>query len=265
MDVVSHGWSVPTLQHDAAKTLTAKFKNPRRVLKAWQSQISSLNTNIANLKSILLFMGILEEFRDLTVLEFNFRVVLIEKYVSLLHQQQVYWKQRGTIKWVKFGNEGTKFFHANATIKHRRNLISSLKDPSGSVHYDHQTKENILWDAFKERLGTSDSPEMMFNLEQLLNRADNLEWLSDPFSMEEIDAVVASLPSDKSPGPDAFNTDFVKKCWPLIIFDFHKLCEDFHAGNICLQSLNGSHITLLSKVDSPTRVSDYRPISLLNT
>jgi hypothetical protein len=42
MDVVSHGWSVPTLQHDAAKTLTAKFKNPRRVLKAWQSQISSL-------------------------------------------------------------------------------------------------------------------------------------------------------------------------------------------------------------------------------
>jgi hypothetical protein len=62
-------------------------------------------------------------------LEFNFRIVLREKYTSLLHQQQVYWKQRGAIKWVKFGVEGTKFFHANETIKHRRNLISSLKDP----------------------------------------------------------------------------------------------------------------------------------------
>jgi hypothetical protein len=210
MDVVSHGWSVPTLQQDATKTLTAKFKNLRRVLKAWQSQISSLKANIANVKSILLFLGILVEFRDLTVLEFNFRVVWREKYVSLLHQQEIYWKRRGTIKWVKFGDEGTKFFHANATIKH--NLISSLKEPSGLVHYDHQTKANILWEAFKERLGTSDSPEKMFNLEQLLNRADNLEWFSDPFSMEEIDAVVASLPSDKSLGSDGFNTDFVKKC-----------------------------------------------------
>jgi hypothetical protein len=239
--------------------------NLRRVLKAWQSQISSLKANIANVKSILLFLGILKEFKDLTVLEFNFRTVLREKYVSLLHQQQVYWKQRGTIKWVKFGDEGSKFFHANATIEHRRNLISSLKDPSSSVHYNHQTKVNILWEAFKERLGTSDSLEMMFNLEQLLSRADDLDWLSDPFYLEEIDAVVASLPSDKSPGPDGFNTDFVKKCWPLIKLDFYKLCEDFHSGNIRLQSLNGSHITLLPKVDSPAKVSDYRPISLLNT
>jgi hypothetical protein len=27
MDVVSHGWSVPTLQQDGTKILTAKFKN----------------------------------------------------------------------------------------------------------------------------------------------------------------------------------------------------------------------------------------------
>jgi hypothetical protein len=265
MDIVSHGWSVPTLQQDAAKTLTTKFKNLRRVLKAWQSQISSLKTNIANVKSVLIFMGILEEYRDLTVLEYNFRKVLKEKYDSLLHQQQVYWRQRGTIKWVKFGDEGTKKLHASATIKQRRNLISSLKDSAGSIHYDHQSKANILWEAFKDGLGTSDTPEMMFNLEQLLHRAENLDWLSDAFSKEEIDAVIASLPSDKSPGPDGFNTDFVKKCWPIIKNVFYKLCEDFHAGNICLQSLNGSHITLLPKVDAPSKVSDYRPISLLNT
>jgi hypothetical protein len=37
LNVVSHGWSVPTQQQDAAKILTEKFKNLRRVLKAWQS------------------------------------------------------------------------------------------------------------------------------------------------------------------------------------------------------------------------------------
>jgi len=33
-----------------------------------------------------------------------------------------------TIKWVKFGDESTKFFHANVTISHRKNLITSLAD-----------------------------------------------------------------------------------------------------------------------------------------
>jgi hypothetical protein len=92
-----------------------------------------------------------------------------------------------------------------------------------------------------------------------------LDTLSDPFAHEEIDVVVANLPSDKSPGPDGFNTDFVKKYWPIIKQDFYKLCEDFHAGQVCLQSLNGSHITLLPKMDNPSTVLDFRPIYLLNT
>jgi hypothetical protein len=186
LNVVSHGRSVPTLQHDAAKVLTAKFKNLRRVLRTWQTQLSSLKANIENVKAVLIFLGILEEFRDLSVVEWSFRSILKDKYSSLLSQQQVYWKQRGTVKWVRFGDEDTKFFHANATIRQRRNLITSLKDSSGLSHTDHNSKANILWEAFKERLGTSDSPEMSFNLEQLLQKVDNLEWLSDPSPMRKL-------------------------------------------------------------------------------
>jgi hypothetical protein len=43
-----------------------------------------------------------------------------------------------------------------------------------------------------------------------------LDTLSEPFIHEEIDVIVANLPSDRSPGPDRFSTDFVKKCWPII-------------------------------------------------
>jgi hypothetical protein len=34
---------------------------------------------------------------------------------------------------------------------------------------------------------------------------------------------------------------------------------------VCLQSINGSFITLIPKVDNRVTVSDYRPISLLNS
>jgi hypothetical protein len=126
-------------------------------------------------------------------------------------------------------------------------------------------KANILWEAFKDRLGTTDNPNMLFNLEELLQRAEDLDFLTQPFSHEEIDSVVANLPGDKSPGPDGFNKDFVKKCWSIIKFDFYKLCDASHSGSICLESINGSHITLLPKVDALSKVSDFRPISLLNT
>jgi len=84
------------------------------------------------------------------------------------------------------------------------------------------------------------------------------------FTKTEIDQVVKNLPSYKAPGPDGFNTDFLKKCWPIICEDFYRLFEDFHRGKVCLQSINGSYITLIPKKDDPEKVSDFRPISLLN-
>lgn len=81
MAVVQHGWSIQTGQMDKAKTISAKFKNLRRILKAWHSQLSGLKTNIDNVKLILSFLEILEECRDLSVPEWNFRDILIETYL----------------------------------------------------------------------------------------------------------------------------------------------------------------------------------------
>jgi hypothetical protein len=106
----------------------------------------------------------------------------------------IYWKQRGTINWVKLEDEGTKFFHANATIRQRRNLINSLKDVNDQPHSDHPTKANILWEAFKDRLGTTDNPDMSFNFQELLQRVENLDFLIQPFTHEETDFVVPTYP-----------------------------------------------------------------------
>lgn len=84
------------------------------------------------------------------------------------------------------------------------------------------------------------------------------------FPRAEIDQVVKHLPSHKAPGPDGFNIDFLKKCWPIISEDFYRLFDDFFSGHICLQSINGSYIILVSKKDDAQRVSDFRLSSVLN-
>lgn len=165
---------------------------------------------------------------------------------------------------MKFGDAGTKFFHANATLKHRRKAITCLKTNDGIKVYSYEAKADLLWSAYKDRLGSSNTIQMPDNLEDLIPVVENLDLLDSPFTHEEIDNVVNNLPTDKAPGPDGFNTDFIKKCWPIIKTDFYALCESFRKGEICLQSINGSLITLLPKIVSPSSIGDYRPISFLN-
>lgn len=128
----------------------------------------------------------------------------------------------------------------------------------------HADKAEILCHTFKERLGTFADILPPQNPSELIQAATHLGALESPFTHEKIDLVVKDLPSAKSPGPDGFNNEFLKKCSLIIATDFYDLCEAFQRGDLCLQSLNGSYITLLPKIDHPSKAGDYRPISLLN-
>ena len=114
-------------------------------------------------------------------------------------------------------------------------------------------------------MGVTSNPTMHFNISELVHRHPDLSALVMPFLKEEIDLIVKHLPSDKAPGPDGFNGLFMKKCWDIIKPDFYKLCEEFYNGELDLQSINNSYITLVPKINNPESVNDYRPISLLNS
>jgi hypothetical protein len=43
--------------------------------------------------------------------------------------------------------------------------------------------------------------------------------MSLPFTIEEIDQVVAHMHGDKAPRPDGFYGLFFKVCWPVVKFD----------------------------------------------
>jgi hypothetical protein len=123
MNVLQHGWTAPGFVPDRAKLLGAKFKNLRNVL---------------------------------SLQEWNFRKVVQDHLMSLLEQQRIYWQQRGRIKSASLGDESTKFFHANATIRHNKNVILSLRNEAGEELFKHEEKVELLWQSYKPRLGTSE-------------------------------------------------------------------------------------------------------------
>jgi hypothetical protein len=151
-----------------------------------------------------------------------------------------------------------------ATERHKRNNIASLTAENGTVVTEHADKENILFQTYKNRLGTSSHPPMLFDLESLIQPTAGLEELSVPFTTQEIDAVIKNMPADKAPGPDGFNGQFLKSCWHIIKEDIYKLYFQFYEGKLNLESINMGHITLIPKIQSPEGVNDFRPITLLN-
>jgi len=116
--ILTQSWSQPNHITDKAKNITAKLKVLRKRLKEWQASMTNLKTLISNVRLVILFLEVLEDYIDLSLAEWNFRKILENHLLNLLEKQNVYWKQRGDIKWVQLRDAGKHFFHANATLRH---------------------------------------------------------------------------------------------------------------------------------------------------
>jgi hypothetical protein len=96
---------------------------------------------------------------------------------------------------VKLGDANTKFFHTKATINYRHNYIAMLKNDSLVEITDHDSKAAILWNAFKEIMRKTGSPD---NLDDMVANIIGPELSSEmeaPFADKEIDDVVKNLPN----------------------------------------------------------------------
>ena len=88
--------------------------------------------------------------------------------------------------------------------------------------------------------------------------------LDQPIKDEEILQVVRQMGSFKALGPDGIPTAFYQKFWPTVKTDILNMVKAFFHSGFLLRSLNHTYITLIPKVPTPERVTQFRPISLCN-
>jgi hypothetical protein len=93
-EVVQAAWSKPVNRTDIASVLSAKFKNLRYDLKYWSKNISNLSMLIDKCNIVIFYLDCLQEFRDLTVPEWNCRVVIITHLATLLRYKKIYWAKK---------------------------------------------------------------------------------------------------------------------------------------------------------------------------
>ncbi|KAL0455418.1 UNVERIFIED_CONTAM: hypothetical protein Slati_0881000 [Sesamum latifolium] len=69
---------------------------------------------------------------------------------------------------------------------------------------------------------------------------------------------------DKSPGPDGYSSGFFKVALPIVGDEVTRAVLDFFHNGKLLRQVNATLLVLIPKVQAPSHVSDFRPISCCN-
>ncbi|KAJ9709585.1 hypothetical protein PVL29_001188 [Vitis rotundifolia] len=165
---------------------------------------------------------------------------------ELILREEIHWRQKVRVKWVKEGDCNSKFFHKVANGRRNRKFIKVLENERGLVLDNSESiKEEIL--RYFEKLYASPFGESW--------RVEGIDWspisgesasrLESPFTEEEIYKAIFHMDRDRAQ--------------QLRVFD------EFHRSGIINQSTNASFIVLLPKKSMAKKISDYRPISLITS
>jgi hypothetical protein len=184
-------------------------------------------------------------------------------------QEEILWKQKSRVQWLKEGEKKTKFFHRAMVHCRHINKITHLEDSQGNPIREHSQIEaeltNYYWD-----LLTKTREERMKSIQRVTRHIPSLVTpeqnlaLTQPITQEEVDQAIKSMPPGKAPGPDGFTTDFFHHCWDLVREEVWEVVEESRASGLVLPTLNATFLTLIPKEERVTNPKKFRPITLCN-
>lgn len=86
--------------------------------------------------------------------------------------------------------------------------------------------------------------------------------LASPVTKEEVLVAFKQVKRNKSPGPDGFNIEFFHSAWHIMGESFIQAMLSSFNSCIMQRAVNSTSIALIPKVQHPTTMKEFRPISL---
>ncbi|GAU46950.1 hypothetical protein TSUD_180540 [Trifolium subterraneum] len=259
-------WKAMQIDGWGGFVLKEKFKMIRLALKEWHAAHSqNLPGRIDSLKVRLSALEVKGEAVVLSEAEFEELHGLTSEIHSLSRRSaSICWQQSRSL-WLKEGDANSKYFHSVVASRRRGNAVSSIQvdgvttegvQPIRQAVFEHFASH------FKEsQVARPGVDKLQFKRLTLLEGGS----LTKPFSLEEVKIAVWDCDSFKSLGPDGINFGFIKDFWSELQADVMRFIADFHRNGKLTKGLNSTFIALIPKVDSPQRLNDFRPISLVGS
>lgn len=203
-------------------------------------------------------MGLLDEERCC-------RMVAKDEFSKLVELEEIMWKQKSRVHWLKEGDENTAFFHKMASCRRGVNMIRRLKVGNSYMYNEMEIRahmEDYFINLFSKpypRRPTIDG----LHIPRISNF--NAAWLERPFCEEEVKTTVWDLEGDKAPRLDGFPIAFYTSCWEVVKEDLMNVFNDFYNRSFLDKGIDSSNLSLIPKKVGVELVSDFHPICLLGS
>jgi hypothetical protein len=159
---------------------------------------------------------------------------------------------------------------AKLTREHKDSILSNkIKNEKGDITTEPEEIQNIIRSYYKRlystKLGNLDEMDNFLHRYQVPKLNQNqINDLNSPISHKEIEAVINSLSTRQSPGPDGFSAEFYQTfkedLIPVLLKLFHKIGTEGTLPN----SIYEATFTLIPKpCKDRTKIKNFRQISLM--
>lgn len=185
-------------------------------------------------------------------------------YAQLARDEESFFKQRSRVQWLELGDKNTAFFHRSLKHRQTRNRVDELVDEDGRCITNPQEIGKMAAAYFKSILNApipddDHSPHPRLFAQRISE--GTAEIANKPFTDEDIKQAIFSIPDNKSPGPDGFTSCFFKRTWQITGASFTEAIRYFLTTHHLPRCFNAARIVCVPKVESPTTMNDFRPIS----
>ncbi|RVW19678.1 Structural maintenance of chromosomes protein 3, partial [Vitis vinifera] len=260
-------WQECTVEGWEGHKFMRKLKFIKSKLKEWNTRVfGDLRERKKHILTDLGRIDRIEQEGNLNLELVSERILRRKELEDLLLKEEVQWRQKSRVKWIKEGDCNSKFFHRVATGRRSRKFIKSLISERGetlnNIEVISEEIVNFFGNLYSKPEGDSWKIE---GIDWAPISEESAIWLDRPFSEEEVRMAVFQLNREKAPGPDGFTLAVYQECWDVIKEDLMRVFFEFHTKGVINRSTNATFIAMVPKKSQTFKISDYRPISLVTS
>ncbi|KAL2922526.1 hypothetical protein RDABS01_014017 [Bienertia sinuspersici] len=173
-------------------------------------------------------------------------------------------QQKVKIHWLQGGDSNSKIFYNSLRTRASKNTVNRHIINQGQWVED-MNSITMAFTHFYEKLmqGNENKTPLVNDIINLGSRLTEQHKLMQDYNFtdKEIKQAMFSIPSNKAPGLDGFNSHFYKAAWHIMGGDVIKAVRDFFATGKLLKEGSVITLTMIPTVKTPSTVGEFRPIA----
>jgi hypothetical protein len=247
------------------------LNNFRNEITSYQAFISKFKTNAKSELTELLYNAIGEGNIE--------QAEIFEQHLSKLNEQLIRDRLENSNLFDVLNNEKmTPTFLKLAKIKSNAGTLNEICDDNGVAFQTDKQREKYIFDTYSEMYGEENIPVTVDDILDFLGpdiANSNLvmskkvpEGIKNEFerelSLAELERAVTSAKSSSAGGADGINNRVLKKFWYLFKAPLHAYATYIFEGGNLTHSFRSASIKLIPKKGDLKKITNWRPISLLN-